>query len=103
MVLSQTTLDAITKRIEESELTDCYSYDNELQIQQEQYMVTVIYNKYGSLVDKYEYHSEVSYNCYEDLSYIDFIGAEITEIEVYDEIQDTVTNIDNLEKVKYYN
>lgn len=103
MVLTQTTLDAITKLIEESELTDSYSYDNELQIQQGQYTVTVIYNKFGSFVDEYEHHSEVPYDCYEDLSYMDFVGAEITEIEVYDEMQDEITSIENLDKVKYYN
>lgn len=66
-------------------------------------MIFVTYRVLGEHVREYNYHSEVLYDCYENMSHTDFVDAEIASIEAWDENLEQAVDIDNLDDVEYYN
>lgn len=103
MVLSTATLKSITRSIEHSELDEGWSDHQELDVKQGHYIIFVTYRVLGEFIREYNYHSEVLYDCYENMSHIDFIAAEIISIEAWDEDLEQAVDIDNLYEVEYYN
>lgn len=101
MELSPATLKSITKQIENSDLEDGWSNDQEFEVQQGSFIIFVTYKVLGEFVKEYNYHSEVLYNCYENMSHTDFVDAEITNIEAMNEDTDEPVEIENLKEVKY--
>lgn len=101
MILTQETKDFIVEQIENTELYEDVSKDNELEVEVGNVTIYVTYDVFANFVKELEYHSEVPYNCYEDLSHYEFDGAEITNIEAYDE-NDEEVKIENLSEVEYY-
>lgn len=101
MKLSVATLKAITKQIEQSEPEDGWSDDQEIEVQQGHFCIFVTYRVYGRYMREYNYHSEVPYDCYEDMSHTDFMDAEITKIEAWDEEKEEAVEIDNEQELKY--
>ena len=102
MILTKETLNAISASIENAELENGWSGEMEDEIQQGKFLIFVTYRVYGNYVEEYNYHSEVPYDCYENMSHTDFEDAEISEIIAYNEDGDEVA-IDNLKDVEYYN
>lgn len=101
MILTQETKNFIAGQIENTELYEDVSKDNELEVQVGGVTIYVTYDVFARFHEEQMYHSEVPYNCYEDLSYYEFDGAEITNIEAYDE-NDEEVEIENLSEVEYY-
>lgn len=102
MILTKATLNAISASIENAELEDGWSDEIEDEVIQGEFVIYVTFRVRGNYVEEYDYHSEVPYNCYENVSHTDFEDAEIVCIEAYDE-DDEVVAIDNLQDVEYYN
>ncbi len=102
LTLTPETLNAITSEIEHTELEDGWSEGYELELKQGSCLIIVTYRALGEYVREYDYHSEVDYNCYENLSHTDFIDAEITNIEARDD-DDELVSIANLNEIEYYN
>ena len=103
MILTQQTLNAISASIENAELEDGWSDEMEDEVQQGKFLIFVTYRVYGNYVEEYNYHSEVPYDCYENMSHTDFEDAEILKIEAWDEESEEEVAIDNLKDVEYYN
>lgn len=101
LTLTEETLNAITREIENTEVEDGWLENQELEVRQGQYAIFINYRVLGEHVSEYNYHSEVDYDCYENMSHTDFIDAEITNIEALDEDDEQAT-IKNLNEVKYY-
>lgn len=101
LTLTKDTLNTITSEIEKTEVENEWSNDKELEIQQGSFFIIVTYMVLGEHVREYNFHSEVSYDCYENISHMDFVDAEITNIEAWDKDGEQVC-INNLDEVKYY-
>ncbi len=102
MILTQQTLNAISASIENAELEDGWSSEIGDEIEQDKIAIFITYKVCGNYVEEYNYHSEVPYNCYENVSHTDFEDAEILSIEAFDEDGEEVA-IENLSEVEYYN
>ena len=102
MILTQQTLNAISASIENAELEDGWSSEIEDEIEQDKIVIFITYKVCGNYVEEYNYHSEVPYNCYENVSHTDFEDGEILSIEAFDEDGEEVA-IENLSEVEYYN
>lgn len=102
MILTKATLNAISASIENAELEDGWSSEIEDEIEQDKIVIFITYKVCGNYVEEYDYHSEVLYNCYENVSHTDFEDAEILSIEAFDEDGEEVA-IENLNEVEYYN
>ena len=103
MILTKATLNAISASIENAELDDGWSDEIEDEVQQGKFVIFVTYRVCGNYVEEYDYHSEVLYNCYENVSHTDFEDAEILNIEAWDEENEEEVAIENLQEVEYYN
>ncbi len=101
MVLTQETLEAISALIDNAELEDGWSSESESEVKQDDVLIFVTYRVCGEFVKEYNYHSEVLYDCYENMSHTDFVDAEIISIEAFDKEGEEVT-IENLDDVEYY-
>lgn len=101
MKLSTTTLETITRHIEQSEPEAGWSDYQEAEIKQDHYCIFITYRVYGEHVEEYNYHSEVPYDCYENMSHTDFSAAEITNIEAWDEEKEEAVEIENEQELKY--
>lgn len=102
MILTKATLNAISASIENAELEDGWSNEIEDELTQGKYTIYVTYRVCGNYVEEYNYHSEVPYDCYENMSHTDFEDAEILNIEAWDEDDEEIA-IENLQDVEYYN
>lgn len=103
MILTKETLNAISASIENAELEDGWSSEIEDEVQQGKFLIFVTFRVCGNYVEEYDYHSEVPYDCYENVSHTDFEDAEIVNIEAWDEEKEEAVAIDNLNDVEYYN
>lgn len=101
MVLTKETLEEIMKVIENSNLSNDWE-EYETEISQGDKIISIRYRVLGKTIEDGCYHSEVLYNCYEDLSYMELDEAEILSIEAFDKHFEDV-EIENLEEVEYYN
>lgn len=101
MILTHQTLNAISASIENAELEDGWSSEIEDEIEQDDVLIFVTFRVCGEFVKEYNYHSEVLYNCYENVSHTDFVDAEIISIEAFDKEGEEVA-IENLDDVEYY-
>lgn len=102
MKLSKETLMSITKQIEETDLEDGWTNDQNLEVKQGTFTILVTYRVLGELVKEYNYHQEVLYNNIENMSHTDFIDAEISDIEAWDDTKDECIEIENLNELQYY-
>lgn len=101
MELTLTTLKSIASQIEQSELEDGWLENQELEVKQGSCVIFVTYRVLGEHVSEYNYHSEVPFHCYENMSHIEFVNAEITNIEAWDEEKEDEVNIENESELKY--
>ncbi len=104
MRLSKSTLEAITQRIECSDIEESgWSYEHEFEVKQAPYIISVTFHVLAEFVREYNYHYEVSFPNYENMSHFDFVDAEILDIEAYNMTEQETEQVENLDEVKYYN
>lgn len=102
MILSQEAIGKIEDYIDESELNeDTIDKKNYAEIEVGGILIMLTFVVFGHFVEEYNIHNEFAYNNIEDLSHFEFDGAEITEIEAYDEDGEEV-EITNKSDIKYW-
>lgn len=101
MILSQEAIARIEDYIENVEICDEVEKGNYTEIETNGVILFITFTVFARFVEDYEYHSEVPYNNIEDLSHYEFEGAEITEIEAYNE-DDEEVEISNKNDIKYW-
>lgn len=104
MILTKETIEKIKNIILETENNsyDDLSSDYDDEVTQGAFAIFFTYRMHADLVEAYNYHSEVSYNCYEDVSYSEISEVEIVEVTVYDEISSNndAVPVENLDELK---
>ncbi len=102
MILSKEAIGQIEDYIDESEVNyDTIGKKSYAEFEIGDILIMLTFVVFGHYVEDYNIHTEFAYNNIEDVSYFEFDGAEITELEAYDEDGEEV-EITNKSDIKYW-